>query len=126
MRALIVLVTSLIRFAAAGGEELHMPAEDDVIHLATMAAPPWTVTAREQVTSDHAGFEVCEQLVKTLISRSVGEAVAAQTYTTSPRWGKVLRAKIAYDGGGAPGLVTCWIGADGRASVVFKIDDGEP
>ena len=28
--------------------------------------------------------------------------------------------------GGSPALVTCWIAADGRGSVVVKVDDGEP
>lgn len=125
MRALFALVVWLASLAAAtGGEGVCMAAEDDVIYLADMAAPPWTASANEQTTSDHAGFGHCEQIAK-LIASPIG-SITRQTYTTSQRWGKILGARIASDDGGAPALVTCWIAADGRASVVAKMDDGEP
>jgi hypothetical protein len=125
MRALFALVVWLASLtAAAGGEGVHMVAEDDVIYLADMAAPPWTASANEQTASDHAGFDDCEQLVKRL-APSVG-SITQQTYTTSLRWGKILRTRIASDAGGSPMLVTCWIAADGHGSVVVKVDDGEP
>jgi hypothetical protein len=123
MRALFALVVWLASLAA-GGAGVCMAADSDEIHLGPLTAPPWTASANEQVTSDHAGFDPCEQFVKLLASRG-GSKVTAETYTTSPRWGKILRAKITF-GGGGPMVATCWIGADGHASIVMKNDDGEP
>lgn len=126
MRALFALVGGLVCLAtAAGAEGGRMAGEDDVIHLATMAAPPWSASAHEQITSDRTGFEPCEQILKTFGSPG-GYKVLAETCTTSPRWGKILRARFMSDGAVAATLVTCWVGADGRGSVVVKIDDGEP
>jgi hypothetical protein len=126
MRALFAVVVWLASLASdAGGEGFYMAAGDDVIHLADMAAPPWTASANERASSNHAGFDHCEQLVKILASRIVGK-VAGETYTTSQRWDKILRAKINPDAGGSPMLVTCWVDARGRASIVVKIDDGKP
>ena len=102
-----------------------MAADDDVIHLADMAAPPWRASANEQVATDPAGFEACEQFVKAFVSRGTG-SIFQQTYTASRRWGKILRAKFTTESGGSSMLLTCWIGADGHASVVVKVDDGEP
>ena len=125
MRMLFALVAWLASLAAAAeGEGSHMAAEDDVIHLATMAAPPWTATANERATSDHTGVDPCEKLVKVLASRGVSK-LAGETYTTSQRWGKILRAKITFDAGGSPLLATCWVGADGHASIVVEVDGGE-
>jgi hypothetical protein len=57
----------------------------------------------------------------------VAEGKGGGRYRTSQRWDKILRAKITSDDArGSPMLVTCWVGADGRASIVVKIDDGEP
>lgn len=125
MRTLFVLVAWIASLAAAAsGEGVQMAAEDDVTHLATMAAPPWRASANEEVAADHAGFEACEEVAK-LMAAGIG-SVTRRTYTTSQRWGKILRTEIASNAGGSPTLVTCWIGADGQASVVVKIDDGEP
>lgn len=125
MRTLFVLVVWVASLAsAASGEGVQMAGKDDVIHLADMAAPPWSASANELVTSDRAGLEPCEQLVERLAAR-IGD-VSQRTYTTSPRWRKIQRARITPESGGAQTLVTCWADADGRASVVVKIDDGEP
>jgi hypothetical protein len=124
MRALFALVVWLASLAV-GGVGVCRADEGDEIHLADLAAPPWKASANEQTTADRTGFDPCEQIVRVLTSRGYNK-VAAEAYTTSPRWGKVLRAKIAYDAGGAPMLATCWINANGRAWIVVKIDDGEP
>jgi len=125
MRVLFVLVVWLANLAAAaGGQGGKMAAEDDVIHLATMAAPPWRPSAHEQAAADHASFEACEKVVQLLVRRN--GRIAHRTYTTSRRWGDILRVKVISDGEGSPTLVTCWTGADGHASVVVKVDDGAP
>ena len=118
--ALVVWLASL----AAGGAGVCMADESDEIHLAGMVAPPWNASAKEQITADRTGFETCEQVVKAFASRG-GAKVADEVRTTSHRWGKVLRARLTYETVGAPTLVTCWLGVDGRASITVKIDDGE-
>ena len=101
-----------------------MAAEDDVIHLSDMAAPPWRASSNEQVAADHAGFELCEQVMKAVVPPTA--SISQRTYTTRKRWGNILRSKVAFHSGGSPMLYTCWVAPDGRASVVTKVDDGEP
>jgi hypothetical protein len=124
MRALFAVVVWLASLAAAS-VGVCMADESDETHLADMVAPPWIASAKEQTTADRTGFDPCEQVVKALTSRG-GAKLAEEAYTTSHRWGKILRAKITDDSGGAATLATCWIDASGRASIVVKIDDGEP
>jgi hypothetical protein len=126
MRALFALVMWLASFSA-GGMGVGMADESDEIHLADMAAPPWTPSANEQITRDHAGFDPCEQLVTMLAPRGVSK-VAGATYTISRRWGKILRAKILSGSGdvSTTTLVTCWIDPNGHAWIVVKMDDGKP
>ncbi len=124
MRALFALIVCLGSLAA-GSVGVCMTDESDETHLADMVAPPWKASAKEQTTADRTGFDPCEQVVKRLASRG-GAKLAEEAYTTSHRWGKILRARLTYETVGAPTLVTCWLGVDGRASIVVKIDDGEP
>ena len=123
MRALFALVAWLASLAA-GSVGVCMTDESEETHLADMVAPPWNASAKEQATA-RTGFDPCEQLVKRLASRG-GAKLAEEAYTTSHRWGKILRARITDDYGGSATLATCWIDADGHASIVVKIDDGEP
>jgi hypothetical protein len=124
MRALFALVWLAGLATAADGEGVQMAAEDDVAHFADLAAPPWSASANEQVAADITGFDACEQIVKPIALR-VG-SISARTYTTSHRWGKILRVRIATDSGGSDMLATCWVGEDGKSFIVVKVDDGEP
>jgi hypothetical protein len=124
MRALFALIWLAGLATVVEGGEPQMTGGNDVIYLADMAAPPWSASANEQATSDHAGFEPCEEIVQPIASR-IGN-ISARTYTTSHRWGKILRVRIASNSLGSDMLATCWSGVDGKSFIVVKVDDGKP
>ena len=90
-----------------------------------MVAPPWNASAKEQSHRRPHRLRPLRTACETpRLTRR--RKLAEEAYTTSHRWGKILRARITDDSGGRRLLATCWIDADGHASIVVKIDDGEP
>ena len=76
------------------------------------ASPPWQAAADETAVTDAKPFADCDETLAAYAARSNG-VVSGRTYTRSPQWGWVLRAKLAFSDRRGPYsfFVTCWTGA---------------
>jgi hypothetical protein len=83
--------------------------------------PTWTPASDETLSPDRAGFSACRKVIG-LLSSKIGGTVTEKTCWNSKVWGKIVRAKIAYDRNGVSGtaLATCW--SDKGAGVQIALE----
>jgi len=89
-------------------------------------APSWSPTADEKAVLDRSIFHHCEITLNAYAERINGK-ISNETYTLSKEWGKILRAKVAWNlrGRSATSLVTCWSASEPGVEIFIKIDDGK-
>jgi hypothetical protein len=85
--------------------------------------PPWQATAGETPATDRKAFADCEAAIEGFAAQTKGQ-VSARTYTESPRWGRILRARITAVFAGEPDavLMTCWTDPRGGVEVATRVN----
>jgi hypothetical protein len=98
-------------------------ASGEVANADSYSCPPWTVAPGETVSSDPAGFDACLTVISALAERVNGK-VTEQSYSMSKQWGKIVRAKIAYEHKGSGGgfLVICWSETGSDVKIALQVD----
>jgi hypothetical protein len=87
--------------AARGATPVHGHPEVDF--------PPNAPAADETPTTDLAPFETCESGLAMLRDKMGGELIGRH-YTTSPKWGHVMRAKLLMSPtDAAQPMAICWV-----------------
>jgi hypothetical protein len=82
---------------------------DEVVEAGGFRRPPWSPGPGETLASSVIGFSGCRKILALLANRMDGQVIE-RTCWLSGRWGKVIRAKIAFapHGSSATALIACW------------------
>jgi hypothetical protein len=85
--------------------------------------PSWNAGIGETIAPDPVAFNQCEQAMRAFASKVEGK-ITERRYSTSKRWGKVLRAKVGFAHANVTGrtLVTCWSEAGIGVKIAVEVE----
>jgi hypothetical protein len=91
------------------------------------SCPPWSAGSDETAAADPTEFSACRAAITTLAAALNG-TLTGLTYSQSKQWGKVVRAKIAYQHAGLEGtfLVTSWSEPGSNVQTAVKVEGCGP
>jgi hypothetical protein len=83
--------------------------------------PGWTAGSDEQISSDSAGFAMCDEVIRSYAAQ-LDQKVSQIQYYESKRWGRIARAELSGEYMGRPGstFVTCWATSDSGVEIAVK------
>jgi len=89
------------------------------------AFPPWEAAGDETPAQKSEAFSVADRVVESFATKANGRIIE-RTYSISKQWGRLLRAKIAFEYKGRPStyLVACWYVSDSEVAIVTKQENG--
>jgi hypothetical protein len=109
-----------IRRSSAGWSQLG---ESEIHKMEGLQSPPCNMEPDETISAESGAFSDCLKPISALAARTNGR-VTEQTFSLSPQWGKVVRAKIVSDHEGSPttACVISWCASDGSLKIALTID----
>jgi hypothetical protein len=98
---------------------------DESPEAGVFPSPPWNAGPSESAVSNPVGlgFTGCRKIIGILATK-MGGTVTERTCWNGGRWGKIIRAKIAYAFEGVPAttLVTCWRSPTTGYGIFMRMD----